>query len=252
MPLPGAPVCGPPTHQLAAPILFTSPSLRSCESVARNRFGQPRLWAHGISGDMPIALVRIGADRNLELVRKALQAHAYWRRCGHVVDLVLLKDNGTDDELRRQLEEQVQNAHTAELIDRPGGIFLRDASRMSADDVTPLEAAARLLLRGVDGPLAAQLGRVPADAPPLPPLLLPILLTGLLRPPKSGDLSSIRTRLTGPDRHSDRPPFGLAGSMQEQAGRVQGQTFAVVDRPSRLVDHSIPLWHPTGPIVPTT
>ena len=38
---------------------------------------------------------------------------------------------------------------TAELVDRPGGVFLRDASRMSADDATLLEAAARLILRGV-------------------------------------------------------------------------------------------------------
>src|SRR6516225_3164173 len=161
-------------QRLAAPVLFASPSLRSRESVARNRLGQPGLWAHGISGDVPIALVRIGVDRNLELVRELLQAHAYWRRCGLVADLVLLQDHGTGDELQRRLEDLVQNAPTAELVDRPGGVFLRDASRMSADDATLLEAAARLILRGREGSLAAQLGRAPADAPPLPPLLLPM------------------------------------------------------------------------------
>ena len=114
------------------------------------------------------SLVRIGADRNLELVRQVLQAHAYWRRCGLVADLVLLHDDGAGDELRRQLEDLVQNAPTAELVDRPGGVFLRDASRISADDVTLLEAAARVVLRGSDGPLAAQLGRARAAAPPLP------------------------------------------------------------------------------------
>ena len=68
----------------------------------------------------------------------------------------------------------MQNAPTAELVDRPGGVFLRDASRMSADDATLLEAAARLLLRGSDGPLATQLGRARVAAPPLPPPLLPL------------------------------------------------------------------------------
>ena len=104
-------------QRLAAPVLFASPSLRSRESVARNRLGQPGLWAHGISVDVPIALVRIGADRSLELVREILQAHAYWRRCGLVADLVLLQDHGTGDELRRRLEDLVQNAPTAELVD---------------------------------------------------------------------------------------------------------------------------------------
>ena len=160
-------------QRLAAPILFASPSLRSRESVARNRLGQPGLWPHAISGDVPIALVRIGADRNLEVAREVLQAHAYWRRCGLVADLVFLHDDGAGDELRRRLEDLVQNGPTAELVDRPGGVFLRDASRMSADDATLLEAAARLILRGGDGPLAAQLGRALADAPPLPPPLLP-------------------------------------------------------------------------------
>jgi cyclic beta-1,2-glucan synthetase len=161
-------------QRLAAPILFANPSLRSRESVARNRLGQPGLWPHGISGDVPIALVRIGGDRNLQLVWEVLQAHAYWRHFGLVADLVLLQDDGTGDELRRQLKDQVQKAPTAELVDRPGGVFLRDASRMSADDTTLLEAAARILLRGGDGPLAAQLGRAVKDAPPLPPSLLPM------------------------------------------------------------------------------
>jgi cellobiose phosphorylase len=161
-------------QRLAAPVLFASPSLRSHESVARNRLGQPGLWPHGISGDVPIALVRIGADHNLDLVREVLQAHVYWRRCGLVADLVLLQDNDTGDELRCRIEDEVRNVPTGELVDRPGGVFLRDASRMSADDTTLLEAAARILLRGGDGTLTAQLGRALANALPLPPPLVPM------------------------------------------------------------------------------
>jgi cellobiose phosphorylase len=160
-------------QRLAAPVLFAGPSFRSRESVARNRLGQPGLWPHGISGDVPIALVRIGTDRNLELVREALRAHAYWRGCGLVVDLVLLQGDGTGDELGGWLKDLVQNAPTAGLVDKPGGVFLRDATRMSADEATLLEAAARLLLRGSDSPLASQLGLAMVAAPPLPPLLLP-------------------------------------------------------------------------------
>src|SRR4029450_4465621 len=42
------------------------------------------------------------------------------------------------------------------------------------DDATLLEAAARLILRGGDGPLSVQLWPAPAAAPPLPPPLLPL------------------------------------------------------------------------------
>jgi cyclic beta-1,2-glucan synthetase len=139
--------------------------LRSRESVARNRLGQSGLWPHAISGDLPIILVRIGTERNLELLRQILLAHAYWRGCGLVADLVLLHDDGTGDELRRQLQDLVHNAAAADMVDRPGGVFIRDASRMSAGDATLLEAAARVVLRGSDGPLAAQIGRAEVSAP---------------------------------------------------------------------------------------
>ena len=159
-------------QRLAARVLFADPTLRSPESISRNRLGQPGLWPHGISGDVPIALVRIGADSNLELVPEILRAHAYWRSCGLMADLVLLQDDRTGDE-RCRVEDLVQNEPTGELIDRPGGVFLRNVHDMSADDVTLLEAAASVLLRSGDGLLAAQLGRT-TDTSPLPARLLPV------------------------------------------------------------------------------
>ncbi len=155
-------------QRLAASVVFSDPSLRSRESVSRNRLGQPGLWPYAVSGDLPIILVRIGAERNLELIRQLLLAHAYWRRYRLVTDLVLLHDGDAGGELRRQLEDLVHNASTADLVDRPGGVFIRDLSPMSADDATLLEAAARVVLRGSDGPLATQLGRASVSAPPLP------------------------------------------------------------------------------------
>ena len=112
--------------------------------------------------------MRIGAERNLELIRQLLLAHAYWRRYRLVTDLVLLHDGDAGGELRRQLEDLVHNASTADLVDRPGGVFIPTLSPMSADDATLLEAAARVVLRGSDGPLATQLGRASVSAPPLP------------------------------------------------------------------------------------
>jgi len=46
-------------QQLASHIVFTNPVLRAQASVAANRTGQPGLWPYAISGDLPIAMVRI-------------------------------------------------------------------------------------------------------------------------------------------------------------------------------------------------
>jgi cellobiose phosphorylase len=59
------------------------------------------------------------------------------------------------------VEALVRGAVPAELIDKPGGVFLRDHAALSAEDDTLLEAAARVILRGRGGTLAEQLLRPP-------------------------------------------------------------------------------------------
>jgi hypothetical protein len=96
------------------------------------------------------------------LAGELIRAHAYWRRCGLVADLVLLHDAEPADELHDLLEELVRLGPTSEMADKPGGVFLRDRGRMPAEDVMLLEAAARAIVRGDAGSLAAQLDQAPA------------------------------------------------------------------------------------------
>ncbi len=151
-------------HRLAAHVLFTAPGLRSHESVTGNRLGQPGLWPYAISGDLPIVLVRLAGPDELDLAGELLRAHAYWRRCGLVADLIFLNDAGPPDELQHALERLIRVGWTADLADKPGGVFLKSALKMPADDVKLLEASARTILHGDNGVLAAQLDRAPASA----------------------------------------------------------------------------------------
>ena len=70
--------------RLAGSVIYASSLRRANSSVlARNRRSQSGLWGYGISGDLPIVLVRIRDRTRIELVRQAVQAHAYWRMKGH-------------------------------------------------------------------------------------------------------------------------------------------------------------------------
>src|SRR5438034_7947801 len=51
-------------------------------TLFRSVLGQPGLWAHGISGDLPILLVRVVKGDDIPLVRQVLQAQEYWRLKG--------------------------------------------------------------------------------------------------------------------------------------------------------------------------
>ena len=64
-------------------LAYANPRFRARASlIARNRKGQSALWAYGISGDLPIVLLRVSDQAALDLVRQMIQAHAYWRHKG--------------------------------------------------------------------------------------------------------------------------------------------------------------------------
>ncbi len=129
--------------------------------MSRNRRGQSGLWGYGISGDLPIILLRIRDREHLDLVRQAVQAHAYWRLKGVTVDLVIWNE---DDSIYRQnLQEAildiVGSGPEASLVDKPGGIFVRRGEQMSEEDRVLLQTVARVVLNDNAGSLAEQVER---------------------------------------------------------------------------------------------
>jgi cyclic beta-1,2-glucan synthetase len=167
-------------QRLAGHVVYASPSLRVAAAVAVNRQGPPGLWRHGISGDQPIVLVRVAEMEELPLVRQLLLAHTYWRLKGLAVDLVLLNEHASSyrEELQQQLLGLVRTCDAHTLVDKPGGVFLRQAAHLAEEDKILLQAAARVVLVGGNGSLAAQLDR-PDAAGPLP---APTRLTVSRRP----------------------------------------------------------------------
>jgi cellobiose phosphorylase len=145
---------------LAARMLYTGASLRADEPLlSANRLGQPRLWPYAVSGDLPILLVRIADAANIDVFRHALQAHAYWRSRGLLVDLFVLNEDASG--YRQTLQDRIMGlvaaGSTAALLDRPGGIYVRVADQMPPDDRLLLQAVARAVISDRMGGFAEQL-----------------------------------------------------------------------------------------------
>jgi cyclic beta-1,2-glucan synthetase len=176
-------------QRLAAFVLYAGPTLRAPAAViAANRQGQQDLWRLGISGDKPIVLVRFGEGDELGLVRQVLLAHAYWRLQGLEVDLVFLNEHPTtyQDETTQQLQALVRTSDSHALVDRPGGVFVRRADQLSADDRVLLQAAARVVLVGSRGSLSAQVDRREPPAVLPPPLVTTAALPAARPVPANG------------------------------------------------------------------
>jgi cyclic beta-1,2-glucan synthetase len=144
-------------QRLAGHVLFPPLALRSFSALRDNRLGQSGLWRFGLSGDLPVLAVCVSDGDGLPLARQALKAHAFWRGRGFPVDLVLLVDRPASyrEELFQDLAALTRSSDSRDVIDKPGGVFVRKV-QPGSEDRTLLLATARVVLYGDRGTLADQ------------------------------------------------------------------------------------------------
>ena len=181
-------------QRLANRLLYTDPTLRAAPQVlAENRRGAPALWPYGISGDLPIALVRIERDEERDVVRQLLRAQEYWRLKGIVADLVIL--NATDASYTKALQESIEgmvrSSRAGEEKQRKedGGVFLLRGDLLPPADRVLLGAVARLVVFANRGSLSEQVVRLARSRPgPIPPRVRGPIETAKTVPPPALDL----------------------------------------------------------------
>ena len=146
--------------RLASALIYADPARRAHPGVLlNNRRGQNGLWSYGISGDSPIVLLRISDTGKIEIVRQLIHAHSYWRTKGLTVDLVIVNEDVSvyRQSLQDQITSLISSGIEAQMLDKPGGIFVRRLEQIPNDDRVLLQAAARIVLDDEKGSLAEQL-----------------------------------------------------------------------------------------------
>jgi cyclic beta-1,2-glucan synthetase len=159
-------------QSLGGLILYSDRALRPAADVlARHGGGPPQLWPHGISGDLPIVLVRIDEPADAGIVRQLVRAHEYWRMKQLAVDLVIVNERAPSyvQDLQTLLETIVRTRRAApgSAPGPRGGVFILRADRITAPQRDVLHAAARAVFLSRRGTLAEQVGRAERaeDAP---------------------------------------------------------------------------------------
>ncbi|MBC7429773.1 MAG: phosphorylase [Bacteriovorax sp.] len=153
-------------QQLANRVLYLDSSLRvSSDILKRNYRNATNLWAHGISGDYPIVLVRIDDIEQRSLVRQLLRAHEYWGTKHLIVDLVILNEKASSysQELHNDLEAMISHGSTISGVYLPqtkGKVYLLRADIIPQEDRNLLQTVARAILVGQQGNLAEQVKRM--------------------------------------------------------------------------------------------
>ena len=163
--------------RLASSVIYSNAVRRATPSIiARNQLGQSGLWRFGISGDLPIVLIRIGDLQRIDLVKQILQAHGYWRMKGLQADLVILNEDfsGYRAVLQDQIMGLINAGPDAQVLDKSGGVFVRRAEELSEEDRVLFQTVARVVLSDSAETLSEQVERrVPGER--LPARLEPVL-----------------------------------------------------------------------------
>ena len=136
-----------------APLLYADPAWRApTDALHRGAGGAPTLWAHGISGDRPIVLLRLAGGDVAQAAATLLRAQRLWRQHWLGVDVVLLVSTGGDagEVLQRQLCS-LQDAHAATDAESEianGEVFVLRQDQLEDAFLDGLARVARVVLDG--------------------------------------------------------------------------------------------------------
>ncbi len=177
-------------QRLAGHLLFAGPALRpDGERIRIGSGAQSGLWGQGISGDLPILLLRIDDVSDLGVARQVLLAHTYFRLKQFAVDLVIINEHPASyaQELQGALESLLRAQQDPA---GPGGsIHLLRADLVPGATCALLASVARVVLAGDRGRLSEQLDRAEKAAPrrtspaPSRPVSRPTLAAPAPNPP---------------------------------------------------------------------
>ncbi len=151
-------------QRLATRLIYSDSSLRpSVEIIKRNVKDVTALWGFGISGDDPIALIRIDNFEDRGIIRQLLKAHEYLGSKGLPFDLVIFNEQATSyaEDLQNSILSLVYKAQSPSqnYSHRRGKVFVIRADKLTNEDRHLLFSFARATLSGRQGSLSEQVKR---------------------------------------------------------------------------------------------
>ena len=138
-------------QHLTSYLVYNCEALRADEgTLIQNRKTQSGLWAHGISGDVPILVYHIDDKKYMREVTLLLKAHHFWRQRGLMVDLVFMNDHPPSyvNELQELIQQQLQQTTDQHTQRDKGGVFILRSDELSREDNVLINTVAHVVLTG--------------------------------------------------------------------------------------------------------
>ena len=118
-------------------------------------YKQSNLWKYGISGDLPILLVKIRDVNDSYIIKEVLKAYEFFRTKNVDTEIVILDEekHSYENYVREEIESEILNRHMSYLKNIKGGIFTLVKGEVDKKDIYLLELIACVTVDGKKGGL---------------------------------------------------------------------------------------------------
>ncbi len=147
-------------QSVAARLIYSSADFRAANNIVRyNNRVQSNLWAYGVSGDIPILLVKVKSSDDLDFVKQMLRGQEYLRSKNLKFDLVILNlhPEGYAQNVQEELNLAVRTGGFQQWLNRPAGVFILRKNMLPDEDARLFEAIARVVFEAEAGTIVEQL-----------------------------------------------------------------------------------------------
>jgi len=123
-------------------IIFSNPTKKiNMEKLPKRKYDQSELWKYGISGDIPIILVKIKDINEAYVVKEVLKAYEFFRIKNIKVEIVIIDEEkySYENYVREEIESSILNNHMGYLKNIKGGIFTLSRGEVDKRDIELLE-----------------------------------------------------------------------------------------------------------------
>lgn len=129
------------------------------EKIKENYLKQSDLWRFGISGDLPIIMVKINRVNDIYVVRDLMLATEYFFKKRIFIDLVILneEENKYEQYVQDKIYEAISSKGLNYLLHKNGGIHVVKKNDITKDEENLLLSCSELILDSRDGFLKEQL-----------------------------------------------------------------------------------------------
>lgn len=140
-------------QKLLGYILFSNP-IQTKKIFKDEYYGIENLWKYGISGDLPILLVKIKDSNEIEVLEEVIKAYEFFRLKNIEIDLVILnmEPNSYERYTKGNIQNVILNANLEYMENIKGGIFVLENSQTSN-----IEFYANFVIDTSKGPLVNQI-----------------------------------------------------------------------------------------------